>query len=144
MIPKKEAFYKNKRTKLPNIIYEVWKEVKGEYLVDVWHIKDKTKNLYVIYDTVFLKNFKKHNLEQINATGRVIQNYYLRIDYKTKCEQCWYYEKPTKDDQRESCSKLVDVLADVTKAGTMKGFTVILDSKEIKKCDYFYKRNKGE
>lgn len=57
------------------------------------------------------------------------------------CKKCAYYEGATQNDNRESCSKLVGVLADVTKAETTKGFTVILDSKEIKKCNYFCKKN---
>jgi len=54
------------------------------------------------------------------------------------CKKCRHYEKPTKDDNRESCKRLVDFLADETGSTTM-GFTVLLNSKYIKGCNFFSK-----
>lgn len=62
----------------------------------------------------------------------------------SKCEKCQFYEKPKEDDTKESCSRLVDFLADETggKLTTTKGFTVLLNSKHIKVCRFFSKREK--
>lgn len=66
-------------------------------------------------------------------------NFVLKTkEKKMLCKKCVYYEGKTKEDNRESCSKLLDVLADVIK--TTKGTIVIIDSKEIKSCDKFRER----
>lgn len=61
------------------------------------------------------------------------------------CKKCRHYEKPTKDDNRESCQRLVDLLADATggREATTEGFTVLLNTKYIKVCNFFSERKIG-
>lgn len=60
----------------------------------------------------------------------------------SKCKECMYYEKPTMDDKRQSCSRLVDFLADETggKTNTTRGFTVLIYPEHIKDCRFFVSR----
>ena len=54
------------------------------------------------------------------------------------CKNCIGYEKPTKEDNRESCCRLLNFLADFT--GQTSGYTILIDSKETKVCPMWEER----
>ena len=71
-LEKRKALYKNKGTLYPKILYEVWEDDEGEFLVDIWeHREDDERNQYSCTETHHLEYFndtyKKKHLEEILA-----------------------------------------------------------------------------
>lgn len=76
-LEKRNALYKNKGTLYPKILYEVWEDTEGEFLVDIWeHGEDDEQNYYTCTETHHLEYFndtyKKKRLEEILAINYVV------------------------------------------------------------------------
>jgi hypothetical protein len=56
------------------------------------------------------------------------------------CQNCIHYEAPTDDDKRESCSCAGENAAFQMGLAPCWALTVLIDSKQIEKCDCFTER----
>ena len=88
-LEKRKALYKNKGTLYPKILYEVWEDDEGEFLVDIWeHREDDEQNSYRCTETLHLENFndayKKKRLEEILTVNYKVNNDYLTLNVSKK------------------------------------------------------------
>lgn len=88
-LEKRKALYKNKGTLYPKILYEVWEDDEGEFLVDIWeHREDDEQNEYRCIETLSLENFndayKKKRLEEILTVNYKVNNTYLTLNVSKK------------------------------------------------------------
>ena len=73
---RKDALYKLCGTKKPRILYDVWEDTEGEFLVDVWRLYkyDTNCTLYHYYETQSLEGFEdtnKSKLEEMKVRYKV-------------------------------------------------------------------------
>lgn len=59
------------------------------------------------------------------------------------CRNCIYYEAPTEEDNRESCKIACDEVAFQMGVPSC-AFTVLIDSKQIKRCNNFAENKNNE
>ena len=88
-LEKRKALYKNKGTLYPKILYEVWEDDEGEFLVDIWeHGEDDEQNHYSCTETLSLEWFndayKKKRLEEILTVNYKVNNAYLTLNVSKK------------------------------------------------------------
>lgn len=88
-LEKRNALYKNKGTLYPKILYEVWEDDEGEFLVDIWeHKEDDEQNHYTCTETHHLEYFndtyKKKHLEEILTVNYKVNNSYLTLNVSKK------------------------------------------------------------
>lgn len=88
-LEKRKALYKNKGTLYPKILYEVWEDDEGEFLVDIWeHREDDEQNSYSCTETLYLNGFneayKKKRLEEILTVNYKVNNSYLTLNVSKK------------------------------------------------------------
>lgn len=84
-LEKRRALYKNKGTLYPKILYEVWEDTEGEFLVDIWeHKEDDEQNYYTCTETHHLEYFndtyKKKRLEEILTINYVVNGSTLTLE----------------------------------------------------------------
>lgn len=84
-LEKRRALYKNKGTLHPKILYEVWEDTEGEFLVDIWeHKEDDEQNYYTCTETHHLEYFndtyKKKRLEEILTINYVVNGSTLTLE----------------------------------------------------------------
>ena len=88
-LEKRKALYKNKGTLYPKILYEVWEDDEGEFLVDIWeHREGDEQNSYWCTETHYLEYFndtyKKKRLEEILTVNYKVNNSYLTLNVSKK------------------------------------------------------------
>lgn len=59
------------------------------------------------------------------------------------CQNCIHYEAPTEDDKRESCNIAGEYAAFQMGLSPCWALTVLIDSKQIEKCDCFCEKREN-
>lgn len=88
-LEQRKALYKNKGTLYPKILYEVWEDDEGEFLVDIWeHKEDDERNQYSCTETLSLEwfnhTFKKKCLEEILAVNYKVNGDSLTLNVSNR------------------------------------------------------------
>ena len=88
-LEQRKALYKNKGTLYPKILYEVWEDDEGEFLVDIWeHREDDEQNHYTCTETFSLEYFndayKKKCLEEILTVNYKVNGDSLTLNISKK------------------------------------------------------------
>lgn len=85
-LEKRKALYKNKGTLYPKILYEVWEDDEGEFLVDIWEHRED--NYYTCTETHHLEYFndtyKKKRLEEILTVNYKVNGSSLTLNVSKK------------------------------------------------------------
>ena len=89
-LEQRKALYKNKGTLYPKILYEVWEDDEGEFLVDIWEHgeQDDERNHYSCTETLSLEWFndayKKKCLEEILTVNYKVNGSSLTLNVSKK------------------------------------------------------------
>ena len=88
-LEKRKALYKNKGTLYPKILYEVWEDNEGEFLVDIWEYREgDEQNQYRCTETLSLEwfndTYKKKRLEEILTVNYKVSGDSLTLNVSQK------------------------------------------------------------